>query len=230
GKAARGALGTAGLADSGTRLEALFSGVPAGVTAYVDPSTAPLASSKVRLTADPATGFSAVEQTPGGPLGAAAVPLGDGGGRTAWEVTDISTLATATVDLGVYVSYEAGTVPLGTATVGGSLGPTTDLIPRFTDGSGTSSALFEIAAGAPCDALCGGRGDDGDACPGFEACRPGTGCVSPQALAGFAAARCEIGRLDLAVLCGGVVDDARLTAFVDRHVKKALSLLDRAEQ
>jgi hypothetical protein len=230
GNAARGPLGAAGLADSGTRFEAVFSGVPAGVTLYVDTSTAPLAVAKARLTADPAGAFSAVEPTPGGPPGATAVPLANGAGRVAWEVTDVSPLMTATIDLGVYLSYDVATVPLGAATIGGSLGPTAAaLIPHFTDGSGAGSGLFEIAAGEPCDALCGGPCDDGDACTSFEACLPGTGCVSPQALTGFAAARCEIGRLDLAALCAAV-DDARLAGFVGRRAKKALSLLDRAER
>jgi hypothetical protein len=231
GSPARGSLDRAGLADSGTRLRAAFNNVPAGVSIYVD--NIPSGSGDVaRRTASESGTFAGTGDTPGGPVGTSAVSLADGSGVAVWELTDVNSVARTDLDVGVYVSYAGAPPALGSATVNAGFAPVsgdaTGPVPRFADTS-SGFALFAVAAGPECDALCGGACEDGDACTGYDACAPDGRCVSPAALSGFPRAACEIGRLEPSGLCSGVTFSRGLERLIDKNRARALTLLGQAE-
>jgi hypothetical protein len=156
GNAARGNLGIAGLADFGTRLNAAFANVPAGITLFVDVDATSSGKDRARLTTSASGPFSAVNPSGGFP-GTATIPVASGAGEAVWEITDADLVAAGGVDFGIYVSYaadpDAQLPALGTATVHGSyapLGAATTApagpIPQFVDAS-VARDLFRVA---PC--------------------------------------------------------------------------------
>lgn len=153
-----GNVDSAGLADFGTRLKAVFHDVPAGVALFVDingTSVAGAAQNTARLTGSEAGAFVAVAES-GGPPGTAQLPLGNGTGVAVWEVTDATPLAHTSLEFGVYLSYTAnpaGHLPaLGTAGINGSYAPVSPVgtasagpIPRFVDTS-TNTDVFTVTS------------------------------------------------------------------------------------
>jgi hypothetical protein len=145
-----GATYTAGLADYGTRLKAVFNNVPAGVKIFV--STTNLASNTSSgNTAPPALGsttsfaqlvngeaspdangfpplLSPTTSVNSGNTGLAEVTLSGGSGTAVWEVVNTNPAALETFNFGVWVSYSANpgsnSPPPGTATVNASFAPT----------------------------------------------------------------------------------------------------------
>ena len=148
---------TAGLADAGTRLKAVFNNVPTGAKIYVSafntsgsPSSAGLVVSET--TPDSVSGPPLV--SPSQTISQLAVV-----GNTAtavWEVLTTNTNLSETLGFTVYISYTANTgsnspTP-GTATVNMSYAPTstttsassTAFVPRFVDTSSASN-VFTIS-------------------------------------------------------------------------------------
>jgi len=146
-------LNRAGLADFGSRLRAVFEGVPPGVTLWVDPVSSGGAT-VARLTTNEAVPFAAV-MPPAAGAGLAPVPLSGRSGAAVWEILNSNPAALETVEFNVYASFTAdaaaGQPGLGTVTVRGGFAPiVTDPdpservpIPRFTGGS-AASQLFII--------------------------------------------------------------------------------------
>lgn len=139
-------LGTAGIADQGTRLRIAMNNIPANVRLYT--SVAPVAGTgvlaahqvldafgtfPVQPTANPGLAF----WNPGAPgltflsasiltpvQGLAAMPTNAGGGTAVWEVYNANSIVTEQVNFLVAVAYRAGNNPgLGTTTIQGSFSP-----------------------------------------------------------------------------------------------------------
>lgn len=156
-----GDLASAGLANSGTRLMASFSGIPAGVHLFVTVAPSPLGSSStanavlVSTDADGAGAGTPVSATTtvminGTPVGIAPVTLTDGAGTAVWEVTAANGMASESLSFGVVVAYSSGTVQTGQGNVQLYLAPvdpngTGTKIPRFAD---TVQGSFGLAVNA----------------------------------------------------------------------------------
>ena len=157
-------LNLAGLADSGTRLRAFFTNIPAGMTLYVStlpvtfsggiPSPAPLTAGQARLV-DPNLPFTPV--TPTDTIeGIPAVAFQGAGGTAAvvWEVLKSDPLAAESLHFPIWVSFTS--VTAGTVNVAGSLAPLSSVsvasetapLPREAD-SGSVGALFSVV-GSSC--------------------------------------------------------------------------------
>lgn len=162
----------AGLASFGTRLKAVFTNVPTGVTVAVsiysngaalanlgDQTVAPMAQ---LVTSESAPEGSFVTGAIGDTL---AVPISGGTGTAVWEVTNANANSIDTLKFGVYITYTASPATNspapGAAQVALSYGPTptqgafsaaagaaassTLPIPRFTDTSTAATfASFSI--------------------------------------------------------------------------------------
>jgi hypothetical protein len=141
---------TAGLADYGTRLKAVFNNVPAGVRIFV--STTNLAANTSSGNTTPPAGNATTsfaqlvngEASPdangfppllnpttsanSGNTGLAEVTLSGGSGMAVWEVINTNPAALETFNFGVWVTYSANpgsnSPPPGTATVNASFAPT----------------------------------------------------------------------------------------------------------
>jgi hypothetical protein len=119
---------TAGLADYGTRLKAVFANIPAGVTLYVSTSNANgyavpggtnTASYAVLVAASPGSdavndGIALTPLTAGtvpGSDGLTAYPLSPSGGTAAavWEVVNSNPGGIDTLTFSVYIAYASGT-------------------------------------------------------------------------------------------------------------------------
>jgi hypothetical protein len=158
---------TAGLADWGTRLKAVFNNIPNGVSIFVDTHnnttgiTAP--TPDVALLTSTETGaFSPVggsSSNPGNINGNAVAQLTvtNGSATAVWEeiVSDPNTFAS--LNFGVYISFTANpgsnSPSLGTTTVNMSYAPTSTVttasqtnVPRFADTS-TATNIFTVV---PC--------------------------------------------------------------------------------
>jgi hypothetical protein len=142
GNALRGDLGLAGLADSGTRLKAIFNGVPAGARVFVDTTSTGGGGTVARLTS---TETGAYSPPTGGALGEVAIT--GGSGSAVWEVLASDATHVDELRFGVYVDVPANAVtPGGTATAGGDLAPTSGGgAPRFAATS-TAAPLFSLPA------------------------------------------------------------------------------------
>ena len=167
-----GNLGTAGLADFGTRLRAVFT-APAGVSVWV--STSPVVFSGgvpgpkttgtlARLVSSESGAFAAVPATLTiGTVPAAELPVTGGSVTAVWEITSANPLATDMLDFAVWVSYRdpSKALPLsgsGIGSVAGGLAPAaatsawfaaqgaTFPLPRFADVASPVS-LFNVT---PC--------------------------------------------------------------------------------
>jgi hypothetical protein len=145
-----GASVEAGLADSGTRLKAVFNNLPAGVSIYVSttnldvatgtPVAPPLGQSTtsfgqlvVSETTPDTAGIPAVTPTgtvagTGGTINVAQLPVVAGSATAVWEVVNSNPSSMESFNFGVYISYTANpgtnTPPVGTSTVNMSFAPT----------------------------------------------------------------------------------------------------------
>ena len=148
-------LNLAGLATQGTRVEAKFSGIPAGVTVYVGIAADPLAFASIQTARliDPLTGnqTSPTVAIAGGVQMAPLSVDGSGQATAVWEVFGQTNLDGEIVDLKipVVVSY-TGPVSGATVTISSVLGPTGTLppaasaslpLPRFATGGSPTTAF-----------------------------------------------------------------------------------------
>jgi uncharacterized protein (TIGR03437 family) len=145
-------LSTAGLADFGTRLQARFNNVPAGVRIYV--SDYSMGGVQARAAGSPEGPFT--PPAPGPAPGIYEVPISGGTATAVWEILNSNPNALDVVEPVVFFSYVANTAAnlpaLGTSTVNGSFAPISTVttssapapIPRFVDTSSPRS-LFSIA-------------------------------------------------------------------------------------
>jgi len=104
----RGNLGLAGLADAGTRVRAVFTQVPSGVTLYVGVTNDNSNTEWARLIstgADGSGGFQAVAAETGM---LAPLTVTNGTATAVWEVLRTDTAVAGNLDFGVYVSHPAG--------------------------------------------------------------------------------------------------------------------------
>jgi hypothetical protein len=137
-----------GVADYATRLKAVFTGVPNGVTIYVGlTNTLNVTGTTATLTSSETGGFFAVPSTTTvGSVPVWAVPIVNGTGTAVWEVTTASSLSVDNVDIPVFISFTAnpgGNVPAPTPPVGTVAGGFAPTSPAFdlTAGASASSSL-----------------------------------------------------------------------------------------
>ncbi|MEP7366113.1 MAG: IPT/TIG domain-containing protein [Acidobacteriota bacterium] len=149
----RGNLGIAGLADSGSRLRAVFTQVPSGVTLYVGLNNDNSATEWARLISTNADGSGPFKTIPADSGQLALVPVTSGTGTAIWEVLRTDGTITGNLDFGVYVSHPAGlrapfiNVEMGFAAV--SSVPTSSAtapLPRFV-ASGSPMPLIQFDPG-----------------------------------------------------------------------------------
>jgi len=160
--------GTAGLADFGTRLRAVFNNIPNGVSIFVSvnnngfASTNPVSGTAASLvTSEAGIGFTPVSATTTiGGNSVWQVPITNGSGEAVWEVIAANPLALQTFSFNYYVSATAspstnspaigtGTVNLGyapvpptfTAATGATAQGAGVPIPRFVDTSTATNAV-----------------------------------------------------------------------------------------
>jgi hypothetical protein len=153
--------GTAGLADWGTRLVAVFNNIPNGVNIYVDAKNvaAGVSTPDVALLTSTETGaFSQVVGVAGtNPNGSAQLTVTNGSATAVWEEVVSDANSFASLNFGVYLSYTANpganSPALGTTTVNLSYGPRSTVtvaananVPRFADTS-TATNIFTVV---PC--------------------------------------------------------------------------------
>lgn len=138
---------TAGLADFGTRLKAIFNNVPNGVKLFVENTDTSSAGGLARLV---------VPTILSGSNGMSEVPVVNGSAAAVWEVINTNPGAVNNFNFGAWVSYSGspnapapGTMtvnqsyaPTTPNTVGGTGSGTTD-IPRFADW-GSARNVFTI--------------------------------------------------------------------------------------
>jgi len=142
-----------GDADWGTRLKAVFNGIPAGVRLYVGSTSIalPVTPDVANLTSAETGAYAAV------PAGTTELTITNGSTTAVWEVLESDPNSFATLYFPVYIRYTASpgtnSPALGTATVNGSYAPTSTVtsavsanVPRFADTS-TAKNLFTIV---PC--------------------------------------------------------------------------------
>jgi hypothetical protein len=150
----RGNLGTAGLADSGTRYMAVINHIPDGFSVYVDVynSTGAAGPTARLINVDASGAGTFVAAAPGSGNKAQLTVIG-GKAVAVWEVLR-TTQDPGTYDFGVYLSYPAGTTaPVSTdiqmmyAPTGGHATPPTSAIPVF-DGTAASQNLFTYSLSA----------------------------------------------------------------------------------
>jgi len=135
-----------GLADFGTRLKAVFSNIPAGVSIYVSAGGTPASeygANTTTLGGSPTTTVTLVPSatylygtgtlvgltaTTTSPIGLVQLPVSGGTATAVWEVVTTSTSTTENVDLPVYFLYAASpgtnSPAIGTATVNMEYAPT----------------------------------------------------------------------------------------------------------
>lgn len=142
--------GTLGLADSGTRLMARFSGVPSGIQIWVE-TLVLIQPEKALNEPERDAGFSRLitaDSNGGGPFqltplirpgeyagtGLAQVQIVNGAGSAVWEVIETDTTVLENMEARVVIAYPAGTganLPgLGASSVSGSYAPLSTAPPR----------------------------------------------------------------------------------------------------
>jgi len=145
----------AGLADFGTRLKAVFTNIPDGVSVWVDVNQASGTTANVRAVAIDSESVDEITALPSGSQKKLTVT---GGSATAvWEIVAANPNQLDTVNFDVYVGYKSDTAngkPLAptvsnvamqyapTSTVG--IPSTTAKIPRFADINPTPAPFFKI--------------------------------------------------------------------------------------
>jgi uncharacterized repeat protein (TIGR01451 family) len=120
---------TLGLADSGTRLKAVFQGIPAGAQLWVGNIAPPSGYDGYAavLTANEAGALSPVAA--GGTIGgllAAQLTITNGSATAVWEVNIPSEFSLETIDVPVWIVFPPGSAPSGTLTIQGSFAPNAD--------------------------------------------------------------------------------------------------------
>ena len=150
----RGNLGAAGLADHGSRLRAIFTQVPSGVTLYVGINNDNTASEWARLVGTNADGSGAFKTVSADSGQLAIVPITSGTGTAIWEVLRTDGAITGNLDFGVYVSHPAGlrapyiNVEMGLAPASSvATASATAPLPRFVSG-GTPVPLVQFDPGS----------------------------------------------------------------------------------
>ncbi|QOY91037.1 hypothetical protein [Paludibaculum fermentans] len=154
-------LNRAGLADSGTRLQAALSGIPAGATVYV--ATVPVTFTngvpaqnanteiQARLISSATGAFNPVAvSTALDGIPVAALNIVNGNAVAVWEILANPANAAVNADFPVWISYPAGTQP-GAVAVRAQPGPSSAVntasdtapIPRYVDDT-TAKGLFAI--------------------------------------------------------------------------------------
>jgi hypothetical protein len=153
GNAARGDLGSAGLADFGTRLKAAFDHVPTGASVFVPTAITGAHNEQFQLVAGETEPYSPVAPSGGGPAGTAGVAIAGGTGTAVWEVVKANPAGFDTADIPVYVASGPGS---GTATVSGGFGPNVlgATVPSFAG----LSAPTNLVTVAPCPVPGSGAG------------------------------------------------------------------------
>jgi len=144
-----------GQADWGTRLKAVFNGIPAGVRLYVGTDStsgvSPAPIDTAHLTSAETGAYAAVA------AGITELTITNGSATAVWEVLDSDANSFANLNFPVYIRYIASpgtnSPALGTATVNGSYAPISTVtvavsanVPRFADTS-TAKNLFTLV---PC--------------------------------------------------------------------------------
>ncbi|QOY91036.1 InlB B-repeat-containing protein [Paludibaculum fermentans] len=149
-------LNKAGLTDSGIRMQANFSGLPAGATIYIStvavtytdgvpaPSSGSVEQARLITSATGAFAPVAASETLDG-IPVAALPITQGSATAVWEVVKGNPGSIGDFDFPVWVSFPGNSVGLGTASVTMRLGPVsseagasdTAWMPRFADSSTT---------------------------------------------------------------------------------------------
>jgi hypothetical protein len=151
----RGNLGTAGLADAGTRYRALISNIPAGVSVFVDvTNNSSTAGATAQLTSTDPTGAGGF--TPVSAASTAQLGVINGAASAVWEVTRADPAQLDTFNFGVYLSYPANfagappvpvTVQLSYAPINSTAASSTSApVPRFTAAAGTLPLFTFIGA------------------------------------------------------------------------------------
>ena len=137
---------TAGLADWGTRLKAVFSNIPSGVSVYVTATnyqpgtttpavatTAPYAVAVISETV-PDTGTTAPQATTtSSPAGTVLVPVSAGTGSVTWEVLNANYTTVQNYQFGVFVVYTAN--PGANVPAPGPMSVSLSLAPNPTQGA-----------------------------------------------------------------------------------------------
>jgi len=152
----------AGLADFGTRVQAVFNNIPQGVNVFVgnrEHTTSSATLKAVLITFDAAAFLPVTAQVTVVPYtnngvavatGTSQVALSNGSGTATWEITAANALVVETLDVPFWLNYSANAannVPaLGTGTINGRFAPISTVttasqtasVPRFVD---TSKAI-----------------------------------------------------------------------------------------
>ncbi len=105
-----GNLGTAGLADFGTRYMAVFSNIPAGFSLYVDLHSATTANGNVARLVNANSNGAGTFSPASGIANTAQLTASNGTAVAVWEVLQNDTAAADQFDFGVYISSVAGIV------------------------------------------------------------------------------------------------------------------------
>lgn len=155
---------SAGFADAGTRVRAVFSNIPAGIRLFVTTGSLSTSVSNTAVLTQseagplfPVPALSSQYGLAGTSLNVAEVPIVSGTGMAVWELTTIDPLTAGRVDFGlfaIYTSDVANNAPAAPsqATVAGSFAPVSTVttaatalspVPRFVD-EGASRNLFNI--------------------------------------------------------------------------------------
>lgn len=171
-------LNKAGLADSGTRMQATFTGLPPGATLYIStvavnytngvPAPNANGPEEARLTATaggPFAPVAATETLDGIPV--AVLPVDKGSATAVWEILKSNPGENSNLDFPVWISFSGASEGLGTATVAMQLGPvssetgTSDTahlsrfadfpitLPLFTAPASCSSAPYLVTTSPP---------------------------------------------------------------------------------
>lgn len=136
--AGRGNLGLAGLADTGTRVRAVFTQVPNGVTLYVGTTNDNSNTEWARLISAGADGSGGFQTVPAETGMLAPLTVTNGTATAVWEILRTDTAVAGNLDFGVYVSHPAGLrapymnvdlslVPVSAAAAASAAAP----VPRF---------------------------------------------------------------------------------------------------
>ena len=137
---------TAGLADWGTRLKAVFSNIPSGVSVYVSATNlqagnllaqtagvAPYAQAVISETAPEASTTAPLATTTSSPSGYVLVPTSAGTGSMTWEVTAANYTTALDYQFGVILTYTAN--PGANAPAPGPMSVSLSLAPNPTQGA-----------------------------------------------------------------------------------------------
>lgn len=148
--------GTAGLADWGTRLKAVFNNLPNGVSVFVDTTStaSPAGALDIAMLTSSETGaYSPVGPSGSNPGGKSAqLTVTNGSATAVWEDLQSDPNTFVTLSFGVYFTYTANpganSPALGTSTVNLSYAPTSTVttaananVPRFADTSTASNTV-----------------------------------------------------------------------------------------